>query len=215
MKTACFRFTLRHMKSLTLMFCALWFAACENKSATCQRAACGRPAAGCQYVNGNVCDCGTLVCTDAELDAGRTDATIVDGEVTDTTLGDATLGDATRTDAQADSGSSDVAIDAQECNPIIDCAAPPEGCNYVGGNTCRCGTLQCGLACGDTHCLANSVCIESVPGQPGPSAFDCHARDNCTSTSCVESGCSAECRALCPRGSAISISGDEVRCIGQ
>lgn len=29
------------------------------------------------------------------------------------------------------------------CNPPVDCAAPPVGCNYTGGNSCACGQLVC------------------------------------------------------------------------
>lgn len=29
------------------------------------------------------------------------------------------------------------------CNPPVECAAPPFGCNYQGSSTCACGTLVC------------------------------------------------------------------------
>jgi len=58
------------------------------------------------------------------------------------------------------------------CNPPVDCAAPPVGCNYQGSNTCTCGKLVC--ASHDTNITPTTPIPIPVPTPsftPTPTPF--------------------------------------------
>jgi len=62
----------------------------------------------------------------------------------------------------------------EECTgPIIDCAAPPEGCNYEGGGCVKgnwtCGTLVCGESCDGFLCKESQHCEMLCGGADGAS----------------------------------------------
>ncbi len=78
----------------------------------------------------------------------------------------------------------------EQCEgPVIDCAAPPEGCNYEGGG-CVGGKWTCGeLVCAGAGC-------ELIDCQPG---FTC-IEDKTGAGECVPEGASSCAATLCPKG---------------
>ena len=70
-----------------------------------------------------------------------------------------------------------------ECNPPVECATPPQGCNYVNGTCSSCGTLSCTYpACTkDADCpIIGAVCGPSIC--PVSKCIDnqCTTVNNCT-----------------------------------
>jgi len=77
-------------------------------------------------------------------------------------------------------------VDEECTGPIIDCAAPPPGCNYEGGGCVKgnwtCGTLVCDV-CADVVCdrgqHCEDACLVPQPGNLRPLPLPCESAPMC------------------------------------